>query len=125
VYGNWGTLQVAEPARSSGRGRTVAGPGAVVKAERAFTNQFKEANDGKTEVPIDAEEGPSLTDDWLDCMRSRKEPVYNALRGYQVMVAIKLGVDSYRSGKAIGFDPVSRRILRDPVAHREYPPVEA
>jgi predicted dehydrogenase len=125
VYGNWGTLQVAEAARSSGRASTVAGPGAVVKAERAFANQFKEANDGKTEVTFDNQEGPSLTDDWLDCMRSRKETVYNALRGYQVMVAIRLGVDSYRSGKAIGFDPVSRRILRDPVAHREYPPVDA
>ena len=125
VYGNWGTLQVAEATRSSARARTGSGPGAVVKAERAFTNQFKEANDGKTEVTIDTEEGPSLTDDWLDCMRSRKEPVYNALRGYQVMVAIKLGVDSYRSGKMIGFDPVGRRILRDPVAHPEYPPKEA
>src|ERR1700722_19073328 len=43
VYGNWGTLQVAEAARSSPRARTSTGPGAVVKAERAFTNQFKEA----------------------------------------------------------------------------------
>ena len=33
-------------------------------------------------------------------MRSREKPVYDVLRGYQVMVAIKLGVDSYREGKA-------------------------
>ncbi len=90
VYGNWGTPGGSRGDEIIGARRRLLGSAAVVKAERAFTNQFKEANDGKTEVTLDTEEGPSLTDNWLDCMRSRKEPVYNALRGYQVMVAIKL-----------------------------------
>jgi len=44
------------------------------------------------------------------------------MKGYQVMVAIKLGVDSYRQGKTFAFDPTSRRILNRPPARKTYPP---
>ena len=86
---------------------------ASIKAERQFEKEFKEANGGQTEVTIDSERGKDLADDWLDCMRTREKPVYNVLRGYQVMVAIKLGVESYRQGKVMGFDPNTRRIIDD------------
>ena len=98
---------------------------AQVRAERQFAEEFRQANDGKTEVTIESEPGADLADDWLDCMRSRGTPVYNVLRGYQVMVAIKLGVDSYRYGKVMAFDPVRRRILSSPPPHAEFLPKEA
>jgi predicted dehydrogenase len=136
VYGNWGTLQVLEgqaamdamgdqrktPADAPQRRfRTVA----VVRPERQFLNEFKEANDGKTEVTIEPEPSPNLAEDWLDSMRSRQSPVYNALRGYQVMVAIALGVESYRKGKVMAFDPVRHTVVSAPRPHREYPPAGA
>lgn len=59
--------------------------------------------------------------DFLHCVRSRQKPVFDAYFGYQVMVAIKLGVDSYRSGKLMCFDPQSERVLdRAPPRHRGY-----
>jgi hypothetical protein len=58
-------------------------------------------------------------------MRSRGTPVYNVMRGYQVMVAIGLGVESYRTGKVMAFDPASRRILSSPPRHKEYLPQDA
>ena len=136
VYGNWGTLQVLEgQAAMDSMGDQRKAPAgapqrrfravAVVKPERQFLNEFKEANDGQTEVTIEPEMGPGLTDDWLDSMRSRQSPVYNALRGYQVMVAIALGVESYRKGKVMAFDPVRRSMLSAPPPHKEYPPAEA
>ncbi len=121
VYGNWATLQIVDPER----GQRGALSRAVVKAERAFMKQFQEANEGQTQVEFQIEEGPSLADNWLDCMRTRSKPVYDVLRGYQVEVAIKLGVESYRAGKVMAFDPVSRNILRDAPAHAEFPPREA
>jgi hypothetical protein len=136
VYGNWGTLQVLEgqaamdsmgdqrktPADAPQRRfRTVA----VVRPERQFLNEFKEANGGQTEVTIEPEPSPNLAEDWLDSMRSRQPPVYNALRGYQVMVAIALGVESYRKGKVMAFDPTRRAIISAPRPHREYPPAGA
>jgi len=133
VYGNWATLQVVmeeapvmdDMGDQRGAGRRRPREIAVVRAERQFRDKFKEANNGKTEVKIEGVEHPDLVDDWLDCMRSRKSPVYNALRGYQVMVAIKLGVDSYREGRVMCFDPQSRRVIDNPPARKEYLPPEA
>ncbi len=122
VYGNWGTLEVLRASAPVGdsMGDQTRGPRrgppriyASIKAERQFEKEFKEANGGQTEVTIDSERGKDLADDWLDCMRTREKPVYNVLRGYQVMVAIKLGVESYRQGKVMGFDPNTRRIIDD------------
>jgi predicted dehydrogenase len=139
VYGNWATLQITDPgvarmdamgdqrrapapsAERQGRSRMAA----VIRAERPFQREFREANEGKDEVMIESEPGPSLGDNWLDCMRTREAPVYNALRGYQVMVAIGLGVESYIKGKVMAFDPVRQVMLPAPPPHRMHPPQEA
>ncbi len=55
-----------------------------------------------------------LADNWLNSMRSRQAPIYDVLKGYQVTVAIQLGVQSYKEGRAMGFDPVARRVLTRP-----------
>lgn len=134
VYGNWGTIEVLEGRAAmtamgerlpEAQGRRRPRAVAVARAERQFEKEFKEANDGKTEVTIQAEPGDSLADNWLDCMRSRETPVYNALRGYQVMVGISLGVESYRKGRVMAFDPVKRKVLSAPPPPREYPPAES
>ncbi len=43
--------------------------------------------------------------DFLTCMRTRNKPVSNEDIGYRVMVALAMGIKSYRSGKAVGFNP--------------------
>ena len=119
VYGNWATLEVLRTSAPVGdaMGDQTRGPRrrsrqyASIKAQRQFEEEFKAANGGKTEVTIESEESKDLADDWLDCMRTREKPVYDVLKGYQVMVAIKLGVDSYRNGRVMGFDPVTRQIV--------------
>jgi predicted dehydrogenase len=127
VYGNWGTLMVGDAQRGG------AGPGgprrrvqtATVRAERQFAKEFQAANDGKTEVTIESQPGTDLVDDWLDCMRSRGNPVYNVQRAYQVMVAIGLGVESYRTGRVMAFDPKAQRMLPSSPKHAEYLPADA
>jgi len=44
------------------------------------------------------------------------------MKGYQVTVAIQLGVQSYREGRVLGYDPKTRRILTRLPERREYPP---
>ncbi len=133
VYGNWATLEVL-------RGQAGAGDSmgdqtqtqqrqrpriyAQIKAENTFREEFRQANNGKDEVIIEAEESKGLVDDWLDCMRSRSQPVYDVLKGYQIMVAIKLGVDSYRQGRVLAFDPKTRQMIYPP-ERREYLPPDA
>ena len=149
VYGNWGTLRLGGPGAAAGQGQGAMGdPGrggdqaptrggrtgrggrgratATITAEQQFVNKFKEANDGKTQVIVEADEQfDSLGENWLNCMRTRESPVYNVLRGYQVLVAIMLGVDSYREGRALAFDPATKRVLPKPPTRKMYPPAEA
>jgi hypothetical protein len=131
IYGNWGTLQIVQERMQAGdamgdQARPRGGrPGreiAVIKAERTFLNKFKEANDGKTEVTIEPVENEDLADNWLNSMRSREKPAYDSLKGYQVMAAIKLGVESYREGRVMTFDPGSRRLVAKVLERKVYLP---
>jgi predicted dehydrogenase len=137
VYGNWATLEVREgqaamSAMGDQRRAEPPQPGApprprgsaVVTPQRPFMEEFRAANDGKTEVIIEPEAGPTLGDNWLDCMRTREAPVYNALRGYQVMAGISMGVESYRTGRVVAFNATKRAMSSTPPAHKEYPPEE-
>ena len=121
-------LQAGDSMGDLTRGNRGGGPGrevAVIKAERTFLDKFKEANNGKTEVTIEPPESEDLADNWLNCMRSREKPDYDVLRGYQVMVAIKLGVESYRLGKVMVFDPAGRRLVAKPPERKGYLPTGA
>lgn len=60
------------------------------------------------------------TDNFFECMRTRKQPNLNAMLGYQIMVAIKLGVDSYREGKVKFFDPKTQRVTDKPLVRPSY-----
>jgi predicted dehydrogenase len=42
--------------------------------------------------------------DLLECIKTRKKPRSHEIFGYQVMAALHMGIRSYRSGKALGFD---------------------
>lgn len=126
VYGNWGTLQVLPSVRQPGQPAPRGGGRGVITAERTFEKQFKEANDGKTQVDITTETPmEDLVDNWLNSMRSRQAPIYDVAKGYQVTVAIQLGVQSYREGRALGYDPKTRRILTQLPGRPEYPPQES
>jgi predicted dehydrogenase len=51
--------------------------------------------------------------DLISCMRDRsRTPNCDALLGYKVMVAIKLGVDAYRTSSTLRFDPDKEVVLR-------------
>lgn len=48
---------------------------------------------------------------FLECVRSRKQPHLNAQAGYRVMVAIALSVMAYREGRTIHFDPEKEEVI--------------
>jgi predicted dehydrogenase len=130
VFGNWGTLQIVPEPRPATTDapppqRRRGGQVAVIKAERQFEKQFREANGGQTEVTIQGEPAQDLVDNWFDCIRSREKPVYDVLKGYQVTVAINLGVQSYREGRALAFDPSQRKLLSRAPDRRVYLPADA
>ncbi len=92
-------------------------PGAIeVKPEYQFAAKFRAAT-GHDMLRIEVQQDNVSVDhvaNFLDCMRTREQPVFDPHFGYQVMVAIRLGVDSYRSGRMIAFDPDSERVVPSP-----------
>ncbi len=53
------------------------------------------------------------TDNFFECMRTREQPNLNPDLGYKTMVAIGLGVDSYRERKVMAFDPRREKIVKN------------
>lgn len=94
-------------------------PGMVrATPERLYAEEFRrQAGADLVEVEVDNRDQQTARTahmrDFLQCVLSRQKPIFDAWFGYQVMVAIGLGVESYRTGRMMGFDPESERILAD------------
>ena len=98
-------------------------PGAIeVRPEYQFASKFRDATGRdvlRIEVPQDSVSADHVGN-FLSCMRDRAKPAFDARFGYQVMTAIRLGVDSYRSGRMIAFDPRAQRIVPAPEPRAGY-----
>ena len=102
-------------------------PGVVrVRPERLYAAEFRQQH-GKDLIEIEVDNRDQQTartahmQDFLRCVQTRQKPIFDAWFGYQVMVAISLGVDSYRVGRMTGFDPETERVLTElPPRHAGY-----
>ena len=105
IYGRKGAIEIRS-------GEIVARP------ERLFADEFRKAAGGdQLVIEVDNGDKKIRADhmlDFLRCVRTREKPVFDARFGYQVMAAIKLGVDSYRQGRVFGFDPATETVLDQP-----------
>jgi hypothetical protein len=61
---------------------------------------------------------PGHEREWLDCVRSRKQPSCNPEYHTSIDLAISLANVSYRLGRAVHFDPKTETIVGDPEARR-------
>jgi hypothetical protein len=53
-------------------------------------------------------------DNFLECVRSRKQPNLPARLGYQAMAAIGMGVQSYREQDVLFFDARREKVTSKP-----------
>ena len=104
IYGHKGTL-------------TFEGMAVVVQPEWQFESEFVEKT-GSSKMYVEVEPhamGEEHMNNFLSCMRTREKPNCDADFAYKIMTAIKLGVDSYREGKTMLWDPVrEQRIDQEP-----------
>lgn len=61
---------------------------------------------------------PGHEREWLDCIRSRRQPSCNADYHCRIDVALSLANLSWRLGRSIRFDPGREKIVNDPEAAR-------
>ncbi|MBL8168042.1 MAG: Gfo/Idh/MocA family oxidoreductase [Acidobacteria bacterium] len=82
--------------------------------DNEYRKEFK-AKTGEDKLQIECQ--PNLRgmhlhmDNFMDCVRSRKEPNLGAELGYKVMAAIRMGVDAYRQQTTIKWDPRKEKAL--------------
>lgn len=60
------------------------------------------------------------TNNFFACVRSRQKPNAHAELGYRILTAIQLGVDAYRAGRTMLFDPETQRVIDKSPKRPEY-----
>ncbi len=78
------------------------GSNIVIRPESEFKGKIKEST-------ISPEPRDDHMTNFLSCIRTRRKPHCDAETGYKIMVAIALGVKSFRQNKIMMFDPEHQR----------------
>ena len=118
--GSQASNQLHGPAIFGQRAAISISPGLVrARPERLFASEFRDQTGSDiAEVQVNNLDQQTARMshmlDFLRCVRSREKPIFDAHLGYQVMVAIQLGVESYREGRMMGFDPETETVLSEP-----------
>ncbi len=84
--------------------------------ESPYVDEFaKKYHDAMVRVDGVGNEGDlKHVDNFLSCVRSRKQPNCNAEIGLKTLIATDLSVRSYRNGRMYYFDPVAERVFEKP-----------
>jgi len=77
-------------------------------------DHMKEAKEPEKATP----DSPGQEREWLDCIRSRRQPSCNVFYHHKVNVPIVLGNLSLKLGRSIQYDPATEKIVGDEEAAR-------
>jgi predicted dehydrogenase len=70
-------------------------------------------------LPFISDSDPSHMKNWLDCLRSRKQPNATVENGYAHSVAVIMAARAQQEGKKLYWDPQAEQILDHPVVERK------
>lgn len=98
IYGKHGTMDL--------------GGDPVLRLNGEFGEEFKSANGGQTEAKLERAPRPDMVGNFLGVLRgTQKELHCNVDLGCATMIAIKLGVESYRQSKTMLWDPAKEKLV--------------
>ncbi|MFO0907364.1 MAG: Gfo/Idh/MocA family oxidoreductase [Isosphaeraceae bacterium] len=96
IYGKHGTMEL--------------GGDPLLKANGDFTPEFKASNGGQAEARLSRSPRRDMVGNFLDVIRGKGTLHCNAELGAATMVAIKMGVESYRQRKTMSWDARSETV---------------
>jgi predicted dehydrogenase len=89
-----------------------------------ITPERKQANLDPEKKPGSGDPRPAHVRNFLDCVKTRKQPVLNLEIGHHVSTVAHLGNIAYRTGRKIKWDAVKEKVVGDDaankLAHTEY-----
>ncbi len=77
-----------------------------------------EAPEGERMLRVEGHGASGNRRNWLDCIRSREEPIMPIEAGHRIASMCILGNLAYRLGRTLEFDPETERVLNDEEANR-------
>jgi len=80
------------------------GPGLVIRPQQAYEKE-------REEIQAGPQPRADHIHNFLECVRTRAKPHCNEDVAYRVCVAIALGVESYRTGRIMKFDPLKEEVV--------------
>lgn len=109
IRGNKGTITMVDHGRFEGRTDHI-----TVEAEPIYRDEWAEKF-GYQSVDIPVAETPrdAHMANFIECTRTRKKPNLDAETGYKAQVVITMGVQSFREGKVLFFDPKKEEVVYD------------
>lgn len=87
------------------------GNGIRIVPQGPYKEEFAKKH-GKEELVIKASKRPGHMENFLSCMRTRKQPALNALVAYQVMCTIGMSTESFKAGRHLYFDKRKQRVTK-------------
>ncbi|MHB9027556.1 MAG: Gfo/Idh/MocA family protein [Candidatus Latescibacterota bacterium] len=100
IYGQCGTIEFPE-----------SQPTATYTGNGDFAEDFRKMHDGNNEVILTTQNQRDMEGNLIDAIRQGTKLFCNVDLGVATMVAIKMGVEAYRQGKAFYWDDKNEKIV--------------
>jgi predicted dehydrogenase len=107
IRGHEGTIMMVPDGKFEGTVNFI-----TVTPSRIAKQTFEEKY-GSSEVKLNCEPRESHMENFLRCVRTREKPVLDAMTAYKAMVAIGMGVQSYREGRVLYFDEHKQKVVTE------------
>jgi hypothetical protein len=87
----------------------------TVSGERTYLDEFVEKwGYSSVQIPVEPDQRDAHMANFFHCVRTREKPVLDADTGYKAQVTISMGVQAYREGRVLYFDPVREEVMTSP-----------
>ncbi len=120
LVNSYGFDNQGEPGCKRRRGVYFHGVNGTMMADYHVCKIIPEGDRMKAEdaeaVPKVIPDSPGHHREWLDCLRSRKQPSCNVGYHYKIDIAINLAMLSLKLGRSVRFDPRTETVPNDPEA---------
>ena len=109
IRGHMGTITMVDHGRFEGQTDHI-----TIEAERIYRDEWVDKfGYSAVDIPVADTPRDAHMANFIECTRTRAKPNLDAETGYRAQVVISMGVQSFREGKVLFFDPKKEEVVYD------------